>query len=118
MTSVSAGCHCGRLGRATRPQLEIARVKQVAGISLEEELGRAENMAGGEKRNPQVADHRRLTKRQDVFVAFTGKARLHQASGALRDDNLVVRSDVVAVRMRDEGERSCVLRIEPDVSAG
>ena len=50
-----------------------------------------------------------------MFVAFAGQARLHQTRGALGDDDLVVRSDVIAVRVRDESERLRVPRIEPDV---
>ena len=72
-------------------------------------------MAGGQECDIQAADRRRLTKWQDMFIAFAGKARLHQARSPFRDDDLVVRSDVVAVRMRDKSERSCVRRIEPDV---
>ena len=104
-----------RLGRAAGSQLEIASVKQGAGIGFEEELGRAENMAGGQERDTQAADRRQLTKWQDVFVAFAGKARLHQTRSSFRNDDLVVRSDVVAVCMGNESERSCVRRIEPNV---
>ena len=95
-----------RLGGTAGPQLEIAGVKQGAGIGLEKELRRAKNMAGGQERDAETADGRRLAERQDVFVAFAGKARLHQARGAFRDDDLVVRRDVVAVRMGDKRERS------------
>ena len=50
-----------------------------------------------------------------MFVAFAGQARLHQASGPFRDDDFVVRRDMVAVRMGDKGERLRVPRIEPDI---
>ena len=43
-----------------------------------------------------------------------GPARSQQARGPLRDDDLIVRRDVVAVRVRDESKRLRVRRIEPD----
>ena len=57
----------------------------------------------------------RLAERQDVLVPFAGEPGLHQARGPFRDDDLVVRRDVVAVGVGDEGERFRVPRIEPDV---
>ena len=50
-----------------------------------------------------------------MLVALAGQARLHEAGGPFRDDNLIVRRDMIAVRMRDEGKRLCLPRIKPDV---
>ncbi len=72
-------------------------------------------MAGGEERDVETPHARRLAERKDVFVAFPREAGLHEAGGALGDDDLVVRRDVVAVRVRDERERFGIPGIEPDV---
>ena len=60
----------------------------------------------------------RFAERQDVLVAFARQARLHQARGALGDDDFLVRRDVIAVRVRNEGEALRVPRIEPQILRG
>ena len=72
-------------------------------------------MAGGQERDIQSANGCRLAERQDMFVAFAGQARLHQTRGSFRDDDLVVRRDVIAVRMGNKSERLRVPRIEPKI---
>ena len=109
MISVSACCHS--VGSAERPraELEIAGVKQRAGVGFEEELRGAEDVAGRQQRHPQAAHVGRHAEGQDDFVSFTREPRR-----PFRDDDLFVRRDVVAVRVRDEGKRLRIPGIEPD----
>ena len=75
-------------------------------------------MAGGQKRDLDIVHPLSSPKRQDVLVAFAGKARLHQPSSALGHDNLLVRRDMIAVGMRHESEPFRVPWIEPQIMAG
>ena len=50
-----------------------------------------------------------------MLDARTRQTDLHQVRCALRDDNLLVRCDVVAVRVRNERETFCVPWIEPEI---
>ena len=61
-------------------------------------------MAGGQKRDLEIAQILRHPKFENVFVTLPSEARLHQPRGAGAGDNFVVRGDVIAVRMGDEGE--------------
>ena len=50
-----------------------------------------------------------------MFYACRRQTRLHQPSGALRHDDLIMWRDVVAMRVRDECETLGVPRVEPQV---
>src|SRR2546423_7990563 len=102
------------LGRTSWPQFEIAGVKERALFRFQKKLGRTKNVSGGNERDLKAADGLFLAEVQDVLVPFTRHPRLHEPRGALRDDDLVVRGDVIAVGMRHEGERLRIPRIEPD----
>ena len=106
-----------RLGGAARPQLEIAGVEKRAVVGLEKELGRAEDVARGQKHQVETADRRRLAEGHHVLVALSRQARLHQPRRSFRDDDLLMRRDVIAVGMRDKRERLRVPRIEPEIFA-
>ena len=56
-----------------------------------------------------------LAERQDVFGARTGHSRLEQTRSALGKNDLVVRRDVIAVRVRNKSEPLRLPRIEPQV---
>ena len=57
----------------------------------------------------------RLAESENVFVALARHSRLHQTRRSFRDDDLVVRRDVIAVRVRNKRKRLCVPRIEPQI---
>ncbi len=104
-----------RLGGTAGTQLEITRVKQRPPVGLEKELRGTKDMAGRQKRYGKSANQGRYAERKHMFVTLARQARLHEARGPFRDDNLIVRRDMVAVRMRDEGERLRLPWIKPDV---
>jgi hypothetical protein len=60
----------------------------------------------------------RFIEREDMLDAATGQARLQEASGPLGQDNFVMRRDVVAVSVRNEGETLWFRRIEPEILGG
>ena len=72
-------------------------------------------MAGREEGDVEAADDGSHPKRQNMLVPFAGQAGLHQARGAFRNDDLVMRRDMIAVGVRDKGERFRIPGIEPDV---
>src|SRR6266403_5825826 len=55
------------------------------------------------------------TERQNVFDAMTRQPTLKQTCCRLGNDNLLVRRNVVAVRVRNKSETLCVPRIQPKV---
>jgi len=65
-----------------------------------------------------IADRALLAKGQDMLVAFAGQARLHQPRGPLRNDDLLMRRNVIAVRVRHESERLRFPWIEPQILRG
>ena len=72
-------------------------------------------MTGGKKSDVEVTNFRRLTEGQNDFLAITRKARLHQAGSAFRNDDLLMRCNVIAMGMRNEGEGFCLPRIQPKI---
>ena len=75
------------------------RVEKRARFSLEEELRGTEDVARRQKCDLQPAHGGRRAKGEDVFIAPARQARLHKARGALRNNDLIVRRDVIAVRV-------------------
>ena len=53
-----------------------------------------------------------------MLVPFPRQPRLHQPRRSFRNDDLVVRRDVIAVGMGNERERLGIRRIEPDILFG
>ena len=51
---------------------------------LEKELRGTKNVTGGQKRDSEPANVRRLAERQDMLMAFARQARLHQARWFVR----------------------------------
>ena len=51
----------------------------------------------------------------NLFASLAGHPRLHQTRCSLRDDDLRVRRDMIAVRVRDKGKRFCVPGVEPQI---
>ena len=56
-----------------------------------------------------------LAEVQNVFATLARHPGLHQARRPFRDDDLVMRRDMIAVRVRDEGKRLRIPGVEPDV---
>src|SRR4029453_11658688 len=56
-----------------------------------------------------------FSKRQRMLDARTRQADLHQACCALGNDHLLVRRDVVAMRVGNERETLCVPWIQPEI---
>ena len=52
---------------------------------------------------------------QDVLVPFARHSRLHQPGRALRQNDLVVRRNMIAVGMRHEREPFHVPRVQPQI---
>ena len=50
-----------------------------------------------------------------MFASFSRHPRLHQTRGSFRDDDLLVRRDVIAVRVRNKGKRFRVPGVEPQI---
>ena len=50
-----------------------------------------------------------------MFPPFSGHPRLHEARRALGENDLWMRRDVIAVRVRDKGERFRLPRVEPEI---
>ena len=50
-----------------------------------------------------------------MLATFSREASLQEAGGALGDNDLLVRRDVVAVGVRNESERFWLPGVEPDV---
>ena len=72
-------------------------------------------MTGRKEHEIKAANGRALAKGNYVFVAFSGEPRLHETRSALRNNDLVVSGDVIAVRVRDERERLSFPWIEPKI---
>lgn len=103
----------GRFRGEAGAQFEIAGVKERAGFGFEEKLCRTKDVARGQKHEVETAHCCRLTEGDDVLVAFAGEPRLHQARSPFGNDDFLMRGDVIAMRMRNEGERFRVPRVEP-----
>ncbi len=72
-------------------------------------------MAGWEQRYIDIVHASLLAERQDVFGAHAGHSRLQQARGALRKNDLFMRRDVIAMRVRYKSESLWLPGIEPQV---
>ena len=72
-------------------------------------------MTGRKEREIEAANGGALAKGNYVFVAFSGEPRLHEMGSTLRNNDLVVSGDVIAVRVRDERERLSLPWIEPKI---
>ena len=70
-------------------------------------------MAGREQCDLHSADISFLTERQKNFPAFPGQPRLHQTRRPFRNNNLAVRRDVIAMRVRNECEILRFPRVKP-----
>ena len=102
----------------TGPQLEVAGVKQGAALAFQERLRRAQNMAGGEQRDVEIPKTGPLLKIQEVFVALRSEPRSHEPGRPRRRDHFPVVGDVIAVGVRDEGERLSLPGIKPKAVRG
>ena len=94
-----------RLRGSARPQFEIAGVKERAVISLKEKLCGAKDVAGRQQHDFHAA-HRSCVRRRAATCSLRlpGIRASHQTRCSFRDDDLVVRRDMIAVRVRDKGE--------------
>src|ERR1700731_4556251 len=91
-------------GRFALTQFEIAGVKKRSALALDPNLGRTKNVSGGEENRRKSIEGPRLAERQHMLFAVPGQTRLHQAGGAFRHNNFGMRSDMIAMRMRDKSE--------------
>jgi|SRR5215831_18553146 len=62
-----------------------------------------------------AANRSSFPKWQCVLDARARQSGLHQACCALGNDHLLVRRDVVTMRMRNERETFCVPRVQPEI---
>ena len=72
-------------------------------------------MTGWEKSDLEAANLRGLTKRQNDFGAIAGKTRLDQSGRAFRNNDLLMRCDVIAMGMRNKCEGFWIPRIQPNI---
>ena len=72
-------------------------------------------MTGRKKSDVEAANSRGLTEGQNDLVAIAWKARLHQTGSALRNDDLLMRCNVIAMGMRNECEGFRIPRIQPKI---
>ena len=104
-----------RLGGFSWTEFEVAGVEQRFFLSEKEELRRTKDVTGGQERYIGIVNASLLAERQDVFDASAGHSRLQQTRGTLRKNDLFVRRDVIAMRVRDESEALGFPGIEPQV---
>jgi hypothetical protein len=81
------------------PQFKIARVKQCLITGEKETLGRPKNVASRQQHEIEPAHGSPFAKWQDLLGSPALKPTLHQTRSSLRDDYLIVRRDVVDVRV-------------------
>lgn len=74
-------------------------------------------MAGWKQCDLHSANISFLTEGQKNFPAFPGQPRLHQTGRPFRNNNLAMRRDVIAMRVRNECEILGLPRIEPEILA-
>jgi hypothetical protein len=72
-------------------------------------------VSGGQQRNTDAMHGSFTTEWQNVFDAMTWQPTLKQTCCRLGNDNLLVRRNVVAVRVRNKSQTPCVPRIQPKV---
>ncbi|PYI98498.1 MAG: hypothetical protein DME98_04120 [Verrucomicrobia bacterium] len=72
-------------------------------------------MSGWQQRNTDAMHGSFATEWQNVFDAMTRQPTLKQTCCRLGNDNLLVRRNMVAVRVRNKSEALCVPRIQPQV---
>src|SRR2546423_15039958 len=72
-------------------------------------------MTGRKQREIDIVHAPLLAERQDMFGARAGHPRLEQTRSALGKNDLVMRRDVIAVRVRNKSEALRFPRIEPKV---
>ena len=102
------------LGGASGAQFEIARVEQRAGGAFHKRLCRAEDVPRRQERDRAVAKGPRFPELQQVLAPGAAESLAHEARGAGVGDDLGVRSEVIAVRVRHESAGLARVRIEPE----
>ena len=70
-------------------------------------------MAGWEQRDRHSANSSLLAEGQKNFPAFPRQPCLHQAGRPFRNNNLAMRRDVIAVRVRHERESLRIPWVQP-----
>jgi hypothetical protein len=106
-------------GGAAGAELEVAGVEEAAVLGLGEELGGAEDVAGGQERDAAAGRELvRAVEGQGEQLAARGLAGVHEARGALGAERETVARHVVEVRVGDEGARNGAGGIEPPVDLG
>jgi hypothetical protein len=83
--------------------------------SENEALRRTKDMPGGYQHYIDAANRSSLPKWQWMLDARTRQTDPHQARCALGNDHLLVRRDVVTMRVGYERETFCVPRIQPEI---
>ena len=72
-------------------------------------------MTGWKKGDVEATNFGGLAKRQNDFLAIPRKARLDQTSRAFRNDDLLMRCDVIAMGMRNKCEGFRIPGIQPNI---
>lgn len=86
-------------------------------FGIDEGLRRAENMTRGKEAKTEVVEVAGFAEWEgDFFAGPFAHAGLHEAEGGRRCDGFFVATGVVAVGVRDEGERLREARVEPEAS--
>ena len=104
-----------RLGGEAGAELEVPRVEQRAVLgALEQDLARAEDVAGGMQRGGDAEFQPVGTaERQGGLLAFARHPGVHQARSGGGAENLAVPGDVVAMGVGNEGAGGAHLGVEP-----
>src|SRR5262249_18344435 len=101
----------GVLRGPARTQLEIASVKECVVTSENKALGRTKDMPGRYQHYIDAANRSSFSKWQRMLSTRSRQPGPHQACCALGNDHLLVRRDVVAMRVGNERETFCVARV-------
>jgi len=75
-------------------------------------------VTGGQQHYIEIVHRSLFAEGQDMLDARPWEPRLHDPRGALGENDLVMRRNVIAVRVRNEGEALGVPRVEPQILRG
>jgi hypothetical protein len=103
------------LGGFPWSQFEIASVKQRVTRREKAKLCRTKDVTGGQQHNIEIMYCSPFTKWQHMLGANARQSGVHQTRGAIGKDDLIMGRNVVAVRVRNEGEALCIPRVEPEI---
>ena len=108
-----------RFGTGALPEFEVARVEEASLVGLHKTLGGSQNMPGRQQAHAEFPKVASFSEGQGNRLAVQGAhSRLHETKGRRCGDGALVASGVVAVGVRNEGQRLGIMRIQPEIGAG